>query len=191
MGPNGRGTCEHFKLSQNDVPCLITPLGKRSKHRSHSCRESVLIENILQFANTYRYTTALPPAIAAASLQALKISQKETWRREKLQSLIAFFNQQAKDRELTLLSDAPTPIKSILIGNNLLAEKIQHELLKNGFFVSCIRPPTVPANTARLRISLNCMHEEKEIIQLIDMIAAVIAHSAVIARSAFCDEAIQ
>jgi 8-amino-7-oxononanoate synthase len=171
LGKNGRGICEYYQLTQNDVPCLITPSGKAlGSMGAIVSGDKHLVEALLQFARTYRYSTALPPAVAFASLEALNVIQQETWRREKLIYLIKYFIQQAKLRALPLVAEDITPIKSILMESNQLALKIKAKLMQQGFFVSCIRPPTVPSGTARIRISLNCAHEEQEIKQLLDLI---------------------
>lgn len=172
LGEKGGGVAEHYQLSQKDLPCLITPLGKAlgSMGAIVSGSESTIYA-LLQFARTYRYSTALPPALCLATLTALELIQKETWRRQILAQLIQFFIVEAKKRDLTLLSSDPTPIKSILIGGSKKTFDLQAALLKKGFFVSCIRPPTVPKHAACLRISLNCMHEEKQITHLLNLIA--------------------
>lgn len=171
LGEKGKGICEHFQLSQNDVPCLVIPLGKSfgSMGAVVSGSDS-LIEYLLQFSRTYCYTTALPPAISFATLETVKIIQQETWRREKLRYLSDVFTTAANERKLPLISMDQTPIKSILVGSNEMTLIFQEKLLEKGFFVSCIRPPTVPSNTARIRISLSCMHTENQIIELLDFL---------------------
>jgi 8-amino-7-oxononanoate synthase len=172
LGKNGEGTCEHFNLNQTDIACLITPLGKALGGVGAIVSGShEFIETLIQFARTYAYTTALPPAISYAELAALEIINKENWHREKLQKLIKVFIKQAQIRNLPLVSSDPTPIKSILIGDNKSALLIQKKMLEKGFFISCIRPPTVPKNASRIRITLNCRHTEKQIINLLDCIA--------------------
>jgi 8-amino-7-oxononanoate synthase len=151
---------------------LVTPLGKAfGSVGAIISGANDLIEPLIQFARTYMYTTALPPAISYAGLAILKVISKESWRREKLKKIITFFIQQARLRNLPLISCDLTPIKCILIGDNETAVLIQEQLIKRGYFVSCIRPPTVPNNSARIRISLNCEHTETEIINLLDNLA--------------------
>lgn len=168
LGKEGRGIVEHFSLTQKEVPCLITPFGKAlgSMGAVVSGSEEI-IETLVQFARTYRYSTALPPAICDASLQAIDLIQQETWRRDKLNSLITFFNEEAKKRGFDLMTDDQTPIRSIRIGSNRLTLKLQKKCFTAGYFISCIRPPTVPINTARIRISLTAKHTKKQIIALL------------------------
>lgn len=172
LGKHGAGICEHLQLSQHDVPCLIAPLGKSPGGFGAVVSGShELIETLLQLSRTYRYSTAMPAAICAATLTALTILSTEYERREKLQSLIQFFVKEALQRNLPLTSTDLTPIKSILTGSNLATLEMQKTLMARGFFVSCIRPPTVPKNKARIRISLTCAHTETQITQLLDVLA--------------------
>ncbi len=161
--------------SAKEVPCLITPLGKAAGSMGAIVSGSHdLIENLLQFSRLYRYTTALPPAICYATLAALNIIKKENWRREKLHELAKFFNQEAIKRELPLTAYNLSPIKCILVSSNQKTMLIKNKLFQQGFFVSGIRPPTVPFNKARIRISLNCLHHKKHIIALLDQMYELI-----------------
>jgi 8-amino-7-oxononanoate synthase len=171
LGNHGKGICEFQHLTQHQIPCLITPLGKAlGSFGAIVSGENDIIETILQFARTYCFTTALPPAISHATLMSLKLLQQETWRRETLHHLIDFFITNSHARGLNFVSTDKTPIKSILVNSNTKALDIQKKLLEKNLFVSCIRPPTVPKNTARIRISLNCSHTEIQITQLLDEI---------------------
>lgn len=171
LGNSGRGILEYAKINPNQIDCLVAPLGKAfNAMGAIVAGKKEVIETMLQFARTYRYTTALPPAIARALLMTLKIVNKQIWRREKLIELIEFFINKALARGLNLSSLDPTPIKSILIGDNIKVLRLQKIMITKGFFVSCIRPPTVPDNQACIRISLNCLHQESDIVRLIDSI---------------------
>jgi 8-amino-7-oxononanoate synthase len=171
LGNTGAGITEFLALTQQDIACLITPLGKAlgSVGAIVSGSEST-IETLLQFSRTYRYSTALPPAICEASLVALNILSEQPWRRVKLQQLCQFFIKECKLRNLKLISDDCTPIKSILVSSSKVALNIQRGLITKGLFVSCIRPNTVPAHLTCIRISLNCMHGESQIIYLLDQL---------------------
>lgn len=172
LGENGRGIIEHQNIKINDLTCLVAPLGKAfAGMGAIVAGNKAMIDNVMQFAKSYCYSTALPPAIAHAMIKSLMIVEKETWRRQKLQYLIQFFLNEAKKHALRLISNDPTPIKSILIGDNVLTAKIKNQLYSKGYFIACIRPPTVPIGTTRIRISLNCMHTEKDISQMLNHIA--------------------
>ena len=172
LGSQGQGICAAYQLSQTEVPCLVTPLGKAFASLGAIVSGShTLVDALLQFSRTYKYTTTMPAAICCATLAALDIMIKEAWRREKLNELITYFISQAKARHLTLLSDSSTPIKSIPCSSNQAVLAIQHNLMQHGFLVAAIRPPTVPNQGACIRISLNCKHTEMQIVQLLDVIA--------------------
>jgi 8-amino-7-oxononanoate synthase len=172
LGNHGRGICEYYHLTQNDVPCLVSPLGKAFGSMGAFCSgSSTLIDGLMQFSNTYRYTTALPPAIALATIESINLIESESWRREQLFSLIDFFNEEAAYRSLNLISRDKTPIKSIMIGGNQDTMSLVMHLYQHGYYVSGIRPPTVPKGSSRIRISLNCEHKKQDILTILDLIA--------------------
>lgn len=171
LGQKGKGILEYAKIHPSQITCLILPLGKAFNGMGGMVAgQSEIIEHILQFARSYRYTTGLPPAVCSGLLASLKLVSQEAWRREKLQENIFNFNQSAQKQGLALISSEPTPIRSINLKDNKLVLKVQEGLLEDGFYVSAIRPPTVPQNTARIRISLNALHSKKQIDYLIERI---------------------
>lgn len=165
-------TAHSFGLFQSPaVDYTITPLGKALGSMGATISGSEEnIENILQHARAYLYSTALPPAIAHANLTALSIIKTETWRQEKLHYLIRHFLKEAEKLAIPLISTDPTPIKTILIKDNQKTMQIKEALLTHGYWIGGIRPPTVPKNTARLRISLTCLHDEHDITRLLNVI---------------------
>jgi len=170
LGRNGQGTVAHFNLPAKNVPIVVASLAKAiGCSGAIVAGSNALIEGLIQFARTYIYTTAIPPAIANACLASLKIMQTETWRREKLTHLINYFINQAHNRNLTLLPST-TPIQSLIIGDAKKTMAVSQKLLTRGFVVVAIRPPSVPKNTSRLRITLNCSHTEQQINNLIEIL---------------------
>ncbi|MGC1854378.1 MAG: 8-amino-7-oxononanoate synthase [Candidatus Aquirickettsiella sp.] len=168
LGKNGAGICEHFGYKPD---ILSGGFGKAfGCFGGFVASNEVIIENLIQFARPYMYTTALPPALAKAVHTSLLLIQTESWRREKLQSLITYFKQIAQQLELPILP-SQTPIQPILIKNTEQTMALSAYLLQNGFLVNAIRPPTVPENTSRLRISLSVLHSEKEIDKVLEQIA--------------------
>ncbi|MFZ4076437.1 MAG: aminotransferase class I/II-fold pyridoxal phosphate-dependent enzyme [Legionellaceae bacterium] len=169
LGQHGRGILEHDPHLQQQNTCVIAPLGKAfNAIGAIVAGQKDRIEAILQTASTYRYTTALPPALACALNAALIRVKKDHWRREVLYERIDYFKKEALLRDLPLTSSDRSPIQSILVGDNPRVLKLQKSLLHAGFFVACIRPPTVPQGKARLRISLNCLHTPKDILLLLN-----------------------
>lgn len=171
LGKNGGGSLEQFQLSQDDVPVLVCPLGKAfGSYGAIVSGSEALIESLIQFARSYIYTTAIPPALAIANIKSLELVQKESWRREKCQALVHFFRKKAQERKINLLP-SPTPIQPILIGGAAQAITISEQLLKKNFIVSALRPPTVPKDQSILRITLSALHTESQIIKLLDFLA--------------------
>lgn len=174
MGNNGGGLAEHFGLSIEELPILVGTLGKAfGTFGAFVAGSEALIETLIQYARTYIYTTALPPAVASATRASLKILQQETWRREKLASLIVRFRSGAETLGLELMKST-TPIQPILLYDDELAIKVGDRLRENGFLVGAIRRPTVPINSARLRITLSVKHTEEEIDALLDTLSGIL-----------------
>ena len=140
-----------------------------------------LIEFLLQKSRPYIYTTALPPAVAAATRAALAVSQRETWRREKVLALARRFRDGIAARghaaRLAPLSSTGTltPIQPVILGDEARALAASKALELQGFLVTAIRPPTVPAGTARLRVTFSAAHEETQVDALIDALGKVLA----------------
>ena len=173
LGKNGGGCAEHFQLDINQLPILMGTLGKAfGTFGAFVAGSETLIETLIQFSRTYIYTTALPPAVAAATSKSLEIIQRETWRREHLQNLIVQFRRGAEQIGLQLFSSG-TAIQPLLIGAANDALRWSDALAARGFWISAIRPPTVPANSSRLRITLSAAHSEKQIEQLLTALADV------------------
>ena len=175
LGANGGGILEHTGLGQDDVQVLVGTLGKAfGTFGAFVSGSEALIETLIHLARPYIYTTALPPAIAEATRASLLIIQTESWRREKLTSLVTRFREGANALGLPLMTST-SPIQPILIGEPKQATKISNFLFEKGFLISAIRPPTVPLNSARLRITFSAMHEEQQIDQLLDALALAFA----------------
>lgn len=175
LGATGRGALEAAHLDQQQVPVLVTPLGKAFAGMGAIVSGSqTLIDSLLQFSRTYIYTTAYPPACAVALLASLALVQTETWRREALTHNIQYFKQAAEHRGL-LLSPSETAIQVIRIDDNQRVMQLQRDLWDAGFYVAAIRPPTVPLGETCLRISLNCVHTQEQIMALVDNVARLYA----------------
>jgi 8-amino-7-oxononanoate synthase len=127
---------------------------------------------LVQTARTYIYTTAMPPALAEATRASLRIVREEHWRREHLRQLIARFRQGAARLGLTLFP-SETPIQPLILGTAERAVAAARSLRAAGFLVPAIRPPTVPAGSARLRITFSSAHAERQIDRLLEALAEI------------------
>lgn len=171
LGATGGGIVEHFGLDMEDVPVLVGTLGKAfGTAGAFVAGSEELIETLIQFARPYIYTTSQPPAVACATLKSLALLRAEGWRRDHLNALIARFRTGAEAIGLRLM-DSPTPIQPILIGGSAQAMALSAELRQRGILVGAIRPPTVPAGTARLRVTLSASHSEAQVDRLLVALA--------------------
>lgn len=171
LGTQGGGIVEHFDLGVEDVPVLIGTLGKAcGTAGAFVAGSEELIEALVQFARPYIYTTSQPPALACATLKSLELLRRETWRREHLAALIHQFREGAQQIGLQLM-DSPTPIQPIVIGDSAQALRLSRMLRERGLLVTAIRPPTVPAGSARLRVTLSAAHSEAQVQLLLNALA--------------------
>ncbi|WP_438958725.1 8-amino-7-oxononanoate synthase [Porticoccus sp.] len=175
LGKNGGGLAEHYGLGVTDVPVLVGTLGKAfGTFGAFVAGSDALIETLIQYARTYIYTTALPPSVAAATRISLKILRRETWRREKLVSLIERFRAGIDELGLELLN-SPTPIQPVLLHDDALCYRVGEGLRARGFLVGAIRSPTVPVGRARLRITLCAEHTDDQVDALVESIGKTVA----------------
>jgi 8-amino-7-oxononanoate synthase len=171
MGERGAGSTEAAGLDAESVPVLMATLGKAlGTAGAFVAGSEVLIEGLIQQARNYIYTTALPPAVAAATGVSLRLLQQESWRREHLQDLISRFRRGAVQLELPLMASS-SPIQPLLAGEARRASAISERLRQQGLLIGAIRPPTVPAGTSRLRVTLSAAHTAEQVDQLLEQLA--------------------
>ncbi len=170
FGNNGSGTVAQHRLNQTQVPILIGTFGKAcGTFGAFVAGDEALIETLVQQARTYIYTTALPAAVACATLRSLEIIAAEPERREWLHENITLFRQCAADADLPTHSQ--TAIQPIIVHDARLAVAISSALFNDGIQVSAIRPPTVAEGMARLRITLSSQHTKQDIRRLVQSLA--------------------
>jgi 8-amino-7-oxononanoate synthase len=167
-GPQGRGSVTAAGLGTAQVPVLMGTLGKAcGTFGAFVAGSEELIETLIQEARTYIYTTAPPPALACAASAALQRVRADDWRRERLQYLVRRFRSGAAQLGLRL-PDSTTPIQPLLAGGAATALHLSGALRRQGILVTAIRPPTVPAGSARLRITFSAAHSEAHVDRLLD-----------------------
>ena len=171
LGEGGRGSLSRFGLGQGDAPILMATLGKAfGVAGAFVAGDETLIEYLIQSARSYIYTTAMPAAVAAATLASLDIVRYADERRQRLRENIAAFRAGVAALDLALL-DSETAIQGIVVGDNAAATRLSEALFDAGFLVTAIRPPTVPEGTARLRLTLSAAHTAEQIERLLDALA--------------------
>ena len=173
LGDEGGGSLAHLGLGPEQVPVLVGTLGKAlGTAGAFVAGSQELIETLIQRARSYIYTTAPPPALAVATRESLRIARHESWRRERLQTLIRRFRAGADQLGLPLM-DSTTPIQPLIAGTARQALSWSKRLEALGTLVSAIRPPTVPEGLARLRISFSAAHTLKDVDRLLEALGSL------------------
>jgi len=173
-GPGGRGVVDPARYGTADVQVLVGTLGKAfGTAGAFVAGDEDLIEWLIQRARNYIYTTALPAAIAEATLASLAIVEAEEWRRERLRELVVRFRAGAAALGLELPAST-TPIQPVVVGAPSRALALSAALERAGLLVGAIRPPTVPAGTSRLRVTFTAAHSAADVDRLLETLGAAL-----------------
>jgi glycine C-acetyltransferase/8-amino-7-oxononanoate synthase len=167
MGKTGRGTLEHFDV-ESRVPFHMGTLSKAlGGSGAYVAGPMSLIQHLVNRARSFIYTTAPPPAVAAASLAALRIIQQEPERRARL-----WANRQRWVEGLVGLgyriADTASPIVPVLVGPAEPAVRLAERLLQLGVYAPAIRPPTVPEGTSRIRTTVSSEHQPEHLARALE-----------------------
>ncbi len=162
LGPQGRGTAEHFGML-GQVEVQMGTLGKAlGLVGAFVAGEQVLIDFLINRARTFMYTTAPPPPLVGMALEALRLMKAEAWRRERLWENTRRLRKGLQEMGFDT-SNSSTPIIPVLVGDDRLVMEFSRRLLERGIYVQGIRPPTVPEGSARLRLSVSAAHTPEDI----------------------------
>jgi 8-amino-7-oxononanoate synthase len=162
----GAGSLARFGLRSERIVYMGT-LGKAAGvGGAFVAAPEPLIELLVQRARPYIYTTAGPPALAAALLKSLELIETEPWRRERLSALARRLRDGLQAGRWRLLP-SDTAIQPLIVGGNEETVALSEALAARGILVPAIRPPTVPQGSARLRISLSAAHAEADVDELL------------------------
>lgn len=173
LGAQGRGSVSHFGLDPAQVPLRMGTLGKAfGVYGAFVAGPRLLVTALQQLARTAIYTTALPPALAATTRVALRLVRADDWRRERLQGNIRALREGLLAQGWPLLESA-TAIQPLLLGSAERALALSADLAARGFWAGAIRPPTVPAGTARLRLTVTATHSPEAVAELLAAMATL------------------
>jgi len=163
LGEQGLGSCEVIKPD-----LLIITFGK-ALASSGACllASKKMIDYMLQFNREYIYSTAMSPLMASCTLERLEKLLKADKRRSQLSENIAYFRALAKEHNLALM-ESTTAIQPLVLGDAEHTLAVANKLKEKGVWLTAIRPPTVPFNTARLRVTISSAHQADDIKQLVD-----------------------
>ena len=172
LGPQGRGSAAHFGLASPRLLVMGT-LGKAAGGAgAFVAGAEDAVEWILQKARTYIFSTAEPALIAHALLTAIDLIEQGEARRANLAARIAQLRATLKPQRWQLLP-SETAIQPLVIGGNAETMDVAARLFERGLWVPGIRPPTVPAGSARLRITLSAAHTEAQVARLVGTLKAL------------------
>lgn len=182
LGAHGAGSAAHCGLPPSPRVVYIGTLGKAAGvSGAFVAGGSTVIDALVQTSRSYIFTTASSPAIAGAVSKSLELIAAGDDRRAHLQALIARLRSRLAPVCLQAgwtLAPSATPIQPVIVGGNDAAVTLAQQLFERGFWVPAIRPPTVPAGQARLRISLSAAHTEAQIDALAAALAEIVAQEA-------------
>ncbi|WP_395316028.1 8-amino-7-oxononanoate synthase [Variovorax sp. UC74_104] len=184
LGATGRGVPEALGLCSERL-VLVGTLGKAAGvSGAFVAAHRTVIDYLVQRARPYIFTTAAPPAVAHALLASLALIGGEEGAQRRAQ-LLARIAQLRRGLKAVLpadgsawLADSPTAIQPLIVGDNARAMRIMAQLDGHGLRVGAIRPPTVPAGTARLRIALSASHGEGDVARLVDALGEALSRPA-------------
>lgn len=169
----GRGSLAHFGIASERIVYMAT-LGKAlGGYGAFVAGAPEVIEWLMQRARPYVFSTALPPAAAAAATAALAIVAAEPERVERLLGHVATFREGLA--KAGIAGSSPTAIQPVIVGDAARAVALSARLRERGHLVPAIRPPTVPAGTSRLRVSLSSEHSPAQVACLVRDLAETLA----------------
>lgn len=178
LGATGRGILEHFAETIPDSRFPVPDVHVATLGKSLGCAGAFvagsedLIEYLIQRARSWVFSTAPPPAVAAAAREALRIvaGAEGGQRRARLFANVARFRDGCRQLGIPV-SASSTPIQPLIIGPEAPTLALSRQLFDAGLWVAAIRPPTVPRGTSRLRITLSAAHADEQIDRLVDALA--------------------
>ncbi len=173
FGKNGRGVLEHFNLNK-EVGVVMGTLSKAiGSLGGYVSGDIDLISYLRNKARPFMYTTALPPAVCAASIAGIKLIQEDPTMRVSLWHNVHFIKDKLKSLNINTIA-SESQIIPIMIGDALKAVKISKMLYESGILIPAIRPPTVPADTSRLRMTVMSSHTQMDLERLIQTLSEVL-----------------
>ena len=163
MGPNGRGTHEHAGV-MGRVDILTGTLGKALGGASggYTAGPKAVIDLLRQRSRPYLFSNSVPPVVAAATIESLKILQKSNELRERLLANTMFFRQRMTELGLNILP-GEHPIVPVMIGDAARAARMAEHLLSRGIYVIGFSYPVVPMGKARIRTQVSAAHTTEQL----------------------------
>jgi 8-amino-7-oxononanoate synthase len=173
FGDTGAGLCEQEGIL-DQVDIIVAPLGKAIAATGGIIAGPKAVNDyLINKARPFIYTTAPSPVVAAAALKSLDIIQAEPNRRKRLNDNARFLRNAFTEMKLDI-GNSTTQIIPVVLGDSEKALDISQKLFEAGYFISAIRPPTVPQGTARLRVSVQADHTQVQLKGLCETLEKVL-----------------
>lgn len=171
LGEQGRGSVAAAGLGIAEVPLQVLSLENAlGGAGAVVVGDAALIGHLAATARPYLHATALPPALAAASLDALRLVRRDDWRRERLSELIDVFRGSARGHGLALMP-TETPIQPLPCASDAEARALSQALQQAGWWVEVVHVPGATDGSARLRVRLSALHTAAQVQALVEAIA--------------------
>jgi len=179
LGKSGQGVLEHYekkdsikKIAKDRIIYTLTLSKAVGVSGALVCANKKIVDLVINKSRTYIYTTAEQPALMYGIKRSFEIIKKNHSLRSKINDHIYLFRRLINHKNL--LVNSITPIQPLVIGDDKKAVKISNLLIELGFYVPAIRPPTVPTESARLRVSISALHSKGDIKKLSQAINKII-----------------
>jgi 8-amino-7-oxononanoate synthase len=177
VGPGGRGLVAACAL-EDEVDVIVGTLGKAlGSYGAYVLCEKPMAKYLINSARTLIFSTALPPPAVAAAMAALDLLREQPRRVEKLQRNAAVLREALTESGLPV-APGETPIVPLIVGDANATVAAGDRALENGIFAQPIRPPTVPAGTSRLRLTVMASHTKSELREAARTLVRVVPASA-------------
>ncbi|MFT5395100.1 MAG: 8-amino-7-oxononanoate synthase [Gammaproteobacteria bacterium] len=167
LGDRGAGLLELQNLDQSQVPLLIGTFGKSFGGSGAFISGSALyVDAFIQKARTYIYTTAMLPSLAVAMTQAVGLVENAVDLRQNLSNLIEHYKKLMREESLDTRNSF-SPIQPFIVGSANKTVELSDALFQNHILAAAIRPPTVPKDTSRLRLTFSAIHNKGQVASLV------------------------
>ena len=172
LGKTGAGTCEHFNISDEKIILMGTGSKALGCVGGFISSNSLIIDYLKNTSKTFIFSTSQTPENAKTLSNAIiKCTEYES-QRDYLKKLSIYLRNSLRDIGYSVI-DGITPIIPLILKDEKLCLIFQKELMNKNIFLTPIRPPSVPKNTSRLRITLCCNHTYEDINYLIDCLKSL------------------
>jgi glycine C-acetyltransferase/8-amino-7-oxononanoate synthase len=171
-GPGGRGTVAEAGL-EDEVDVIVGTLGKSlGAYGAYACCDKTMAKYLINSARSLIFSTALPPPVAAAAMAALALLRGEPRLVDRVQRNGLLLREALAERGVKA-GESETHIVPLVIGDAEDAVEASNKALERGVFAQAIRPPTVPAGTSRLRLTVMATHTKAELREAARVLAEV------------------